>query len=229
MAETQRDMIMALDIETIPDPDKLDCLPVVEAPGNYKDPFKIEEYKREKYSANVEKMALDPYYGKIAAYAIVTRIEGQNAKVYADVGLPEDALLGFLTQHFIETYHDCKTIVTYNGAAFDIPYIRTRLLMNRMTPLPIVPTGKYRCSGPHERHCDLYQMLADEQNPLGRSMKLNDYAKLIGIPARPEPDVAKTGIAEAIKSPKGREAVLRMCVQDARTTLDVYQTIAKYY
>ena len=61
--------ILAIDIETMPNPDMISKLPEVVADSRLKDEEKIKADIEKKKAEQIEKMALSPLYGKIACIA----------------------------------------------------------------------------------------------------------------------------------------------------------------
>ena len=58
--------IIAIDIETYPNPEMISRLPEVEADSRLKDEAKIKADIEKKKEEQIKKMALNPLYGKIA-------------------------------------------------------------------------------------------------------------------------------------------------------------------
>ena len=75
-------MIFALDIETIPNTSMIDRLPETEVLlGNLVDPAKIRAKQDAAKATQVEKMALDPLYGRVLCVAMVGEDGGSNCPI----------------------------------------------------------------------------------------------------------------------------------------------------
>lgn len=126
-------MFLHLDIETIPtdDPDvvkRLIC--EIEAPGNYKDPEKINEYKLMKSSEVVAKTALDGAYGRIAVIGFAFDDEDPVTYKLNDFS-SEKAMI---STYFEIVGYRCvgrrPTVVGHNIVGFDLRFVLQRALVH---------------------------------------------------------------------------------------------------
>jgi len=124
---TKRDLFF--DIETIPniDPEKYAQTLEIKAPGNYKDPVKIEEYISEKRLSIVRDViksaSLNPIYGRVVSAAI--RYEGQTFSICSNT---EQDIINYVSD-FVDdrdTLWRKTRIITFNGKSFDVPFFNIR-------------------------------------------------------------------------------------------------------
>ena len=209
-------MLFALDIETIPNPDKFDLLPEPEAAKNIKDPAKIEADIDAKRVAQREKAALDPMFGRVAAVAFVGEIE--EVIVIEDASDEAERLLvGHIMVHLAK---EGARIITFNGIEFDIPYIYMRALILGVHPAafgapPLTHwTQRYR----NDYHYDLLKIVT--------GWRANSYVKLDTIArlvlGRGKIDLDVTQIAEMIKTEEGRAKVGGYCKVDTDLPWDLF-------
>ena len=163
------------------------------------------------------------------------RAEADEPKIYALVGLhtaadwsddprdpgPERGLLEALRRVMADSP---ATIVTWNGRTFDLPVLAVRALHLG------VPWGwyyeerdvRYRYS--MEGHCDLMDFLSDYG--ACRPMKLDDAARLVGLPGKGEPSADRVDgskIADIVAlGIEGQPKVARYCLQDAVQTALIF-------
>ena len=209
-------MLFALDIETIPNPDKFDLLQEPEASKVLKDPAKIEADIEAKRIAQREKAALDPMFGRVAAVAFVGEIE--EVAVIEDAS--DEAERFIIGRIMINLALDGARIITFNGIGFDLPYIYKRALILGVHPAtfgapPLTHwTQRYR----NDYHYDLMQIWSGWKS--GEYAKLDTVAKLVLGRGKVECDVTK--IAEMITTDEGRADVAEYCKQDTRLTWDLF-------
>lgn len=188
-------MVIALDIETMPNPDMIDRLPVPEIKtGNLKDPEKIAKKLEEAKTKQIEDMALSPLYGKIACCGLI----GKNPEFL--IGTEEDIIISILD------VLNSNEICTWNGINFDIPFIYKRSLILGINPKQRMNFWmKRNTSYPH---CDLMQIWC---NWYGYE-KLDTVARVILGEGKVEFDV--TTIPELLNSEEGIKKLEKYCLQD---------------
>jgi predicted PolB exonuclease-like 3'-5' exonuclease len=125
-------MVLAVDIETIPNIDMIDCLPEVEPAKNLKDPEKIKSDCEAKKQKLIDDMALSPFYGRICSAAIW----GDDLKNYHTIESISDSeemyLLDWLFGCIKGTTTEKHQILTWNGYSFDLPFIFKRAMILKM-------------------------------------------------------------------------------------------------
>lgn len=171
--------MLIIDIETHKNTDNLGYLKYklgnIDAPANYKDPAKIEQYKAEQVAKTYEKFALSPMTGKIILigmwegtelppiFLTTMIINGANVRNFAD----EKAMLELFWANLDD---NGDLIVTHNGKEFDFPFIYARSML-----LGVEPTMAWDklCNKYNNKfHADLYQILGEG--------KLQEWAYLLG-------------------------------------------------
>lgn len=203
-------MNLFIDIETTPDlrPDALQrCIACVEAPGQYKKPESIAEWKKENAESigesNWQRTALDPMCGSI--YVISYAIEDQSAKtVYRNPDEPEaefllDAMNKISAEKDIQGFTRPARWIGWNVMNFDIPFIAKRCAILGVNPALRIPAG-VRYS--NERVLDLMQAWSGFKD----YSKQRDVAAAMGIALQDETDgkdlwaaVLRDGVAAAAK------------------------------
>jgi len=226
---------LAIDIETAPALDKLDQLPEPEvALGNLVDPTKIAAKKAAARQEQVGRMALDPHFGRIISIAVARRT--------ADRDVPQSVVFQKAEDH--DQYDGERAVLlaawtmisehtggyaTFNGAAFDLPYmVRRSILLG--VPVYKMPTGKYQTCDSKSEHLDVYNVLANSSsNPLRLPQTLAYYAKaLLGRVCPHDVDHATLGDLFA-SGEDGRRIVAEVNEWDAESTLLLAELCERYY
>ena len=161
---------LALDLESIADPSKVDLLPPVEAAKNLKDPAKIQADIAEKQQSLRDKMGLDPTTNLICSLATRDVDTGdENAWLLNQYLSNEREII----ENFWELAHQYDRFVTFNGMSFDVPVIRWHSMIHQIRPSVDIKCSKYRV----ENHVDLRMILANgDQYSKGNQ---DYYCKLI--------------------------------------------------
>lgn len=131
------------------------------APSNYKDPAKIEAYlaeaKAKHIAAAVERAALSPLTGRVVCVtvAVETGDEGWKITTIGPDGpgsaMPERELLDRSMTYLAGSDAGCR-IVTFNGSAFDLPFLALRCMVRHLVSPWTIPRPK----GDYARHLDLF-------------------------------------------------------------------------
>ncbi len=152
--------LIVFDIETGPAPlDVIELhMPEIDAPSNYKDPAKIEEYKSVQREKFIQKAALSPLTGRVLAIGVW--VNGRyRSYICEDLpGAEADCIRWFWNLISVRT-----VLVGFNSNGFDLPF-----LMRRSWALGVIPPGgrldpSWRFSS--SLHIDLMEMwrLGDRQ------------------------------------------------------------------
>ena len=194
--------ILAIDIETMPNPDMISKLPEVVADSRLKDEEKIKADIEKKKAEQIEKMALSPLYGKIACIGYY----GEEKK---EVHLADEKEM---IEHLVSIWND-HLFVTWNGKAFDFEFIIKRGIILGVCKLSSLErfTSKYR----NENHIDLMEKWCGS----GKFAKLNEVASILIGDQKEEFDVKE--IPELIKTTTGKELIKRYCLQDCKLTYEL--------
>lgn len=192
--------ILAIDIETMPNPAMIPFLPEVKAAGNLKDPDKIKADIDAKKAEQVEKMALNPLYGKIACI-------GYYGEDYKEVMIADETSM---IQTLLTRCEDFP-IFTWNGKAFDFEFIIKRgVLLGLCSLLDLEKfTDKYKAVN----HIDLMEKWAG----YNKYAALDDVAKAILGEGKEEGFDVKE-IPKLMETPAGQELIKRYCLRDCERT-----------
>jgi len=216
-------MFYAFDVETMPNSSKIDSLPEPEIKfGNLKDPIKIEEKKAEARAEQIEKMALNPLYGRIcAAVFVAPGRDGELESVRFAAGDDDEEEALLISKCFRVLSADSARIVTWNGIGFDFPFLFKRALILGVQ-LNGVPVLSYWCKRYSTgAHIDLMQVWGNWNSQ--QYAKLDDVAVVVAEDHKIEIDYRL--FPELIKLPEGREKILDYCEQDVRLTYRIFQKL----
>jgi hypothetical protein len=182
------------DIETKADPDALALMPDPKAPGNIKDPAKIEAAIAEKKAEQVSMAALDPDYAQV--YALGYSISYYNDETI-HVLTTDDVIWDRQVHHVgmdfdqVQAIEECRSeadllkqfwaaltfcegrAVGFNVLAFDFPFLLARSMYLGVKPSLIPNLAKFRT----EPITDLYAI----RYGWGPGKGLKQCAKLLGI------------------------------------------------
>jgi len=204
----------ALDIETYPDVGMIGKLPEPEISKVLKDPAKIEAAKIEAKEKQLQDMALNPLYGKIAAYTFFSSDVEDVWTIYNGCSDNEIQLLYEIRDILYDK--ETKTtpfLITWNGTNFDLPFIYKRFILN---DIQIKYSLSYWTKKYNETHIDLMQVWAG----YGKYEKLDTVCKAIFGYGKKEFDFRK--IPELITIEAGKDKILEYNTQDARLVFDLY-------
>ena len=211
---------ITFDIETIPNTSMLDRLPKPKAAtGNLKDPAKIAEKEAAARAEQIEKMALSPLYGRICCWVGADDTD----KVYSDILTAEtDAEETRVIESAFNLLAGSR-IVTYNGTAFDLPFIYRRAVLLGIDPrrfgMPPLAALTARYSDARQ-HIDV--MLA--WCGYGQFEKLDNIAAALLEDHKIVIDFHD--FPKMIQTAEGRKTLAEYCVQDVLLTQRIYNRIA---
>jgi hypothetical protein len=178
---------VVFDIETAPIPNASDFLEPpdlddVQAPGNYKDPAKIEQYiadakskRLEKHARDcAEKAALDWNVGRVVAIGMQTESMDRPQVAIAENEKREREILFWLW----ETTRSRRPVCGFNIRSFDVPFCVQRSRLLRLVP-PRLSLARF------ENHdlCDLFDLLtfSDTQDTKIMRHTLSRFAQRFGV------------------------------------------------
>lgn len=192
--------ILAVDIETMLNPEMISKLPEVTPDSRLKDEAKIQADIEKKKAEQIEKMALSPLYGKLACI-------GYYGDEIKEVHLADEKEMIKTLLERIEN----NVIVSWNGKNFDFEFIIKRGVIHGLCPLSLLEkyTSKYKS----ENHIDLMEKWCG----YGKFAKLDEVASiLLDGEHKEEFDVKE--IPNLIKTKTGKELIKRYCLQDCALT-----------
>lgn len=217
---------IVIDIETMPIAELALSLPEPEYKyGNTKDEAKQEVIRQEAKARQKERMALDPLYGRIAAYSVSDKRGTISGTVVKDTSDAEEInILNEILPFFGVTQFNVPTIITFNGVRFDVPFIFKRAMMLKV-PLPagVPKLNVFMKRYSMVPHCDLAMQIVNWDN--------NDYCSLDntcrGIIGKRKMDFDVTKIREMILNGEG-DKVLQYNMSDVELTMELYKTVSDY-
>ena len=211
-------MDIALDIETMRNSAWIDKMPEVEVKlGNLKDAAKIQEKMEAAKKAQLEDMALSPFYGRVCAFVAIKEDDVENAIkkcITAETDAEETSLIEFLFKTISE-----QRVITYNGTNFDLPFIYQRAIMLGIDPrefnMPTLAEMTARYNNKH--HVDVMTVWT------GGGPKFEKLDNLgAAILGERKKDIDFREFPELIKTETGRTDLLNYCEQDVALTLRLW-------
>lgn len=163
--------MLTIDIETyrdtLPDNYLQYKLGNISAPATYKDPEKIERYITDAKAEALNKLALSPLTGRIILIGLLFDKDPQlsnqtqysiNMKPvwYVPIQGDEKDILNKFWMTFNKYIFNDVDIVSFNGKAFDLPFIMNRTLINNVQMPRKIPMGDYLNKYRHSPHLDVY-------------------------------------------------------------------------
>ena len=195
--------ILAIDIETMPNPDMISKLPEVLADSRLKDKEKIKADIEKKKAEQIEKMALSPLYGKIACI-------GYYGDEIQKVDILEEPKMLKILMSLIRNDEDI--FFTWNGNNFDLDFIIKRGIILGVDGYNIKTLENIK-SRRRENFIDLMEKWCG----YGKFAKLNEVASiLLDGECKEELDVKQ--IPELMKTTTGKELIRRYCLRDCELT-----------
>jgi predicted PolB exonuclease-like 3'-5' exonuclease len=211
-------MIIALDIETIPNADMISRLPEPEvALGNMVDPAKIAAKKEAAKSKQVADMALDPLYGRVCCVCMA----GEKEITIMPESATDENERSVL-QQVMEIIADPETrLATWNGNGFDLPFLYRRAMILGVSPSAIgaPPLSLWTKKYNNDRHIDLMRVWAGDNSQ--SFAKLDSVASAILGVGKTEHDFAE--FPALMQTPEGRAKIGAYCLNDTRLTFQLYQ------
>lgn len=197
--------LISLDIETMPNLDMVDKLPEVTPDPRLKDEAKIQADIEKKKAEQIEKMALNPLYGKIACIGYY----GNNIQeVHID---SEENMLKKLA----ELMQQDNIFITWNGTGFDWDFIIKRGIVLGIEDFNLKHLECIR-SRKNPQFIDLMEKWCG----YGKMAKLDDVAKVL-LNGESKEDFDVKQIPELIKTISGKELIRRYCLKDCKLVYDL--------
>lgn len=181
-----------------------------------KDPIKIVQDIADKKAAIVEKAALKATRGKIIALG--TCVYDDHSGVWSDphVFTNEAESLTILWEFFSNP--TTRTLITYNGLNFDLPYcIQRSMMLGIKVPANVRPLflNKYK-----DHHVDLMQLWTC--GVYGEYVTLKELCIAFGI----EPPKGDGGEVPRLYAEGKMDEIVAHCREDLRATKELYERMA---
>lgn len=187
----------------------------------------------EEISAIKEGLGLYPLTGKIVTIAMYNIDSGKGAVFYTPCEgnferneFEEDGAkyIACSEKEILENFWDAikkyDVYITFNGRAFDIPFIRIRsAILDIKCSIELV-TSRYRNGYKPNPHVDLLDELTFT-GALNKKFNLDFYCKAFGIPS-PKSVLNGHDVPKLIKEGRGLE-VARYCYGDVKATAKLFE------
>jgi DNA polymerase elongation subunit (family B) len=220
-------MTKAFDIETIPNKALIPMLPEPEvALGNTKDPEKIKEKIAEAKQKQIDRMALSPLYGRICSMSFFG--DAPESRLYYTIPEISDTaeieLINLIFAGLCVGNEETNKIITWNGTAFDFPWLYKRAAILRVAKPPACPGLRYWTKRYEAiTHCDLQMEMAGWE--MSRVITLNEAARTFLGKQKTERDYS-TYIDLIEKGERDKIGIDNLC--DTELTYELYQLLAPY-
>lgn len=185
---------LILDVSTAPLPDAGEFVDAdaITAPSNWKDETKIAAYKAEKLAEIIGKAALDFDLSRLTGVGLHIVDANETAILLCKTEDDERAAIEQVAIQMRE-----RTLVSYNGKAFDWPLLMRRARYLGVRPVPYINVDRYKSP-----HLDLLELLSGHDPSRRRS--LGFYVRRLGLGlSKPlsgaeEANVPATGLWDAL-------------------------------
>jgi len=185
----------------------------IEVNKSLKDPEKVQADIENKKAAIIEKAALKATRGKIIALGLCVYADDLEqwsipAVMHDEVG-GLSALWGYFDQSCF------KTLITYNGLNFDLPYcIQRSMMLGIKVPANVRPLflSKYK-----DHHIDLMQLYTC--GVYGEYVSLKELCIAFGI----EPPKGDGADVPRLYAEGNMDEIVAHCREDIRTTKELYE------
>ena len=179
--------ILVFDIETVPDTESGRLLygnPVDMQKLSEEDVSRVMFHNRNQETGELDSL-LRHHLQRVVAISIV--LSTPEKLVVKSIGELHSSEAELLQDFFKGIQHYAPTLVSWNGAGFDLPVLHYRSLLHGVSaPLYWKNDGDFKWNNYlnrfHERHLDLMDVLANFQR--GASSKLDEISKMLGFPGK---------------------------------------------
>lgn len=188
--------------------------------------------KKEKYDEIIRSLNLTPLTAKIVAIGLYN-VETDKTVVLYQSDDREKIVLNNgnytllpgsekeILERFWKMVKDCDKFITFNGRAFDAPFIHIRSAILRVPPTKnLIP---YRYDS--KIHCDLLEQFTFYG--LTRRFNLDFYCKVFGIESPKGGEVNGYNINEMFAAKRYRE-IAEYCGNDLKATYELYKIFDEY-
>ena len=212
--------ILVFDIETAPQPA---LRGLAEAASQARKPTRGSEIVLDEDEASQDRlqdeiakeMALSPLYGQVVALGAW---DAQMASPHLWVGGDEREML----EEFWGYVQGCDLFVSWNGLAFDVPWLYVRSMILGVEPTARISAARYRYPG-ESNHVDLYALLTDWRGNRTKHLKLDlaTVARILGV----EPPVGDGADVPRLWELGDVKAIRKHLASDLRATLGIWERL----
>ncbi len=206
---------LVIDVETREDSRLLDDVDYLESiqkdltHGSIKDPFKLAEWKGNKFEDHVNGMALHATTGRIVVIGMAAIDKPEEVRVISRMDDEAFLLADFIMLGLDEWFPGQRVICGHNVRKFDIPYLSARCAINCID----LPDW-----WPFIRD---WKNVADTMDVLGADGKLGEWCRAFGIPGPTVTGKEVTRLSE--------ERLREHCAEDVRATATILNRIQRRY
>jgi len=199
-----------IDIETMPNEEMIDKLPEpIVKYGNTKDEEKRKVIYGDAKQKQIDSMALNPMFGKIAC--IGTFVKEPYCILHDD----EKSMIEMFIEGVLNFGgNNSPKIATWNGMGFDIPFVYKRALILGVKISPPMSFWMKRYNT--TPHCDLMQVWGNWRD----YEKLDTVANVLLGEGKIDFDV--TTIKDLIKTDEGKNKISEYCKRDLEVTKKLF-------
>ena len=212
-------MMIAIDIETIPNPDTFKFLPEPECTDSrIKDPAKIAAHIEAKRVKQRDGAALDPMTGRVCCWAGVA----DETETVETLEAQTDEAERTLIQSLMSVFGGEETrLITFNGIGFDLPFIYKRAIILGVDPgsFDAPPLSAWTKRYTADRHYDLMKIWDGWQS--GTFSKLDTVAGVVLGERKIDIDFAT--FPALLETKEGRAKIGEYCLMDTRLTYKLWQ------
>lgn len=182
-------------------------------------------------------LGLSPLTGQIVAIGILDQDRNEGAVYYQAPGLPATEIVengitfrsmteADMLKAFWKTATNYDEFITYNGRAFDAPFLAIRSAIHKIRPTRDFLEGRYLYQQRTTRHVDLQDQMTF-YGAMQRKGGLHLYARAFGIESPKVGGVSGGDVAELFRKKKYLD-IARYNVGDLRATRELYEYWDKY-
>ncbi len=213
--------VLAFDLETIADKSIIDYLPEPKPKANLKDTAKIEADIEAKKEAQIKKLGLSPWTGRICCFGYAWKEGGEISTrhlMLKEETDEEEQQLIYIIWHMINSF---DVFITFNGNGFDVPFLKGRSVRHRMKQTVNISMAKYRVTN----HLDVKAVLSNWQ-PYEPGT-LDFYSQILLNKTKTE-GIDGSMVQEFWDKGKYKE-IGKYCEDDCRLTFELGLLTKKYY
>lgn len=203
---------LVFDIETIPQGwDNL-------SDKQRKEIAKRRERNEEAWTVHVNRsMATSPWFGKIVSIGLYYPAKQEKLHITSTDEIE------VLEKFWEKISQFSGTFISYNGLAFDVPFIKTRSMVLKVPPTneSFLDTRRYQIYP----HFDVAQHVADWDNRARVSLDL--VCDQLGVKSPKDGAVEASTVYEAFKEGRLQE-IGEYCVEDLIATYSVFQIVRRF-
>ena len=183
------------------------------------------------------RMGFSPLTGEIVAIGVLDYVKNQGAVYFQAPGetIPEFSENGIkfkqmsekeMLQHFWEGAKDYDEFITFNGRAFDAPFLAIRSAIHKVHPSRNLLENRYISLQRGVRHIDLMDQFTF-YGAMWRKPSLHLLARAFGIKSPKSEGITGDDVGRLFKEKKFTD-IARYNVGDLRATKELYDYWEKY-